>query len=143
MAVDWALSKEKWQEAQGEDGDGDVKMEGDEKPDVKEEEEDSEESGDEEDSVDESEESEDEDEDGSSGEDDAEEDGEEASADADEDEDEEPTKPTLPTVDVGSTLFIRNLPFEVTEQELNTLYVPLTLSLCATPFSRNMPTSSH
>ena len=44
-----------------------------------------------------------------------------AASDADSPMDEEPVKPTLPTVDVGSTLFIRNLPFEVTEQELNTL----------------------
>lgn len=137
MAVDWALSKEKWQEAQGEDGDGDVKMEGDEKPDVKEEE-DGEESDDEEDSDDEREESEDEEDEGSSGEDDAGENDEEVSADADEDEDEEPTKPTLPTVDVGSTLFIRNLPFEVSEQELNTLCVSLPRSLCAAPPSRNV-----
>ena len=32
-----------------------------------------------------------------------------------------PAKPKLPSVDVGSTLFIRNLPFETTEAELNLL----------------------
>ena len=36
-------------------------------------------------------------------------------------EEDEPIKPQLPTVDIGSTLFIRNLAFETTEQELNTL----------------------
>lgn len=36
-------------------------------------------------------------------------------------DEDEPVKPQLPTVDVGATLFIRNVPFESTEQELNTL----------------------
>lgn len=35
----------------------------------------------------------------------------------------EPTsRPTLPTTDVGTTLFVRNVPFGATEDELRTLY---------------------
>jgi nucleolar protein 4 len=121
IAVDWALSKEKWREAQGEGGDvqdEDVKMEGDEG--VKEEEE--EEADEEEDSEEGSDEESAEEESGD--EDDEEEQTEEDEEDdADPVEGQEPVKPTLPTVDVGSTLFVRNLPFEVTEQELNSLYV--------------------
>ena len=96
VAVDWALSKDKWEE---------VKKEGGE---VKQEREDSDGASDE----------------ASGEEDEAEESGVEEDEDVEmkeEDEDVKPVKPTLPTVDVGSTLFIRNLPFEVTEQELNTL----------------------
>ncbi len=57
-------------------------------------------------------------------------DSEEGSDDEDEDEDEEmdededeeaPTKPKLPDTDVGSTLFLRNVPYEATEQEVGTL----------------------
>jgi len=35
---------------------------------------------------------------------------------------EEPVKPSLPTTDVGTTLFIRNVPFAATEDELRTLF---------------------
>lgn len=35
-----------------------------------------------------------------------------------EDDDEQPVKPTLPAVEEGSTLCIRNLPFVATEEEL-------------------------
>ena len=41
-----------------------------------------------------------------------------------EDEDvEEPVKLTLPLPETGATLFIRNIPFHATEDELRTLYV--------------------
>ena len=43
-------------------------------------------------------------------------------SDAERDEDEEaPVKPTLPDTDVGTTLFIRNVPYDATEDELRTL----------------------
>lgn len=119
VAVDWALSKEKWQEATK----GEEKKEGEKE---------SSDSGS--DSGSESESN------SESGEGSDEESGEESSGDEgtsvvsgsgessnadeneEEEEEEEPVKPTLPTVDVGSTLFIRNLPFETTELELNTLF---------------------
>ncbi len=47
-------------------------------------------------------------------------------SDASEDEesgDEKPVKPHLPATDVGTTLFIRNIPFTATEDELRVLYV--------------------
>lgn len=117
VAVDWALSKEKWQEATK----GEEKKEGE-----KESSDSGSDSGSESESNSES----------------GEESGEESSGDEgtsvvsgseessntdeneeeEEEEEEEPVKPTLPTVDVGSTLFIRNLPFETTELELNTLF---------------------
>ncbi|ODN75187.1 hypothetical protein L202_06385 [Cryptococcus amylolentus CBS 6039] len=101
VAVDWALSKEKWQEA--------IK---DEKKEEKEEsgsESSSSGSGSDEES-------------GSEEDSDEEESGEESGSGSEEEEEEEPVKPTLPAVDVGSTLFIRNLPFETTEQELTELF---------------------
>lgn len=119
IAVDWALSKEKWREMQGEDGDvkmEDVKAE----EDVKDEEGDEEEAeGSDEDEDEDSDDSAEEDEDGSS----EEEEGSDGDEEQVEVEGQAPVKPQLPTVDVGSTLFVRNLPFEVTEQELNSLYV--------------------
>lgn len=39
-----------------------------------------------------------------------------------EEEEEAPVKPKLPDTDVGATLFVRNMPFEATEQELGTLF---------------------
>ena len=103
VAVDWALSKDKWQKSQNADGE-DVKME---------------------DGADRSEsESGSEDSDAESGSEDGSEiedtkpeeiqDGEEVESE----DEEKPAKPALPPVDVGSTLFIRNLPFEATEPEL-------------------------
>jgi nucleolar protein 4 len=89
IAVDWALSKEKFEE---------VKAQEEPKPKAEEE----------------SAEEEDEDE----------EEGEDEDDDVDvvmEDEEEKPVKPTLPAVEEGSTLFIRNLPFEATEEELRDL----------------------
>ena len=96
VAVDWALSKDKWEETQK-----DKEPVKDVKPDIKTEEE--------------SDESDSDDEDDDSG------DEEEDEDKPDVEMEEEPAKPQLPAVDVGSTLFIRNLPFETTEQELGAL----------------------
>lgn len=105
VAVDWALSKEKWEEK------------------GKKKEEDKEESENE--SAEESEEESDPDSDvemAVPGDDDEEEDEEE---DDEDDEDntapEEPVKPALPAVQTGNTVFVRNLPFEATEEELTQL----------------------
>lgn len=46
-------------------------------------------------------------------------------------DDVRPTKPQLPQTDTGTTLFIRNIPFEATEDELRTLYVDLHSALCS------------
>ena len=121
VAVDWALSKDKWEKAQkGENGDEDIKMADKVKEEV--------ESGSDEDE---------EEDDGLSshasdikrfggGESASDEESREAKEDEEQEESEnnntdKPVKPSLPTVDVGSTLFIRNLPFETTEQELTSL----------------------
>ncbi|ORY21458.1 hypothetical protein BCR39DRAFT_553517 [Naematelia encephala] len=110
VAVDWALSKEKWEETQK----GDVK----EEKEAKEKDGETSSSGSSSGSEDSSDSDEDEESDATSesGEED------EEKMDVDEAEEEEPVKPTLPSVDVGATLFIRNLPFETTEQELSTLF---------------------
>jgi nucleolar protein 4 len=97
IAVDWALSKEKFEEVKAqqeplvkeEPAEGEVKEESD----VEMKGEDEEESEDEDDEVD---------------------------VEVEDDEDK-PVKPTLPAVEEGSTLFIRNLPFEATEEELRDL----------------------
>ena len=104
VAVDWALSKDQWEKEKGKNEETKAAESGSDSG-----------SDSEEDSSDSSDEDS---EDGST--DDEEQDGDVTMAEETE-EVEEPVKPTLPTVDVGSTLFIRNLPFEVTEQELNTL----------------------
>jgi nucleolar protein 4 len=115
VAVDWALSKDKWEEMQKGQGAGGEVEKDEEFLDKQDE---GEESGDEAGDV--------EMKDGST-EDDvetqiAEEDeGESEDEDEGEDNEDEPVKPKLPTVDVGSTLFIRNLPFETEEHELNAL----------------------
>ncbi|KAK4684518.1 nucleolar protein 4, partial [Tremellales sp. Uapishka_1] len=105
VAVDWALSKEKWKETQGEKEEKKAEASGSEDED--------EESGS-----------------GSDSEDDGEGDENDDDEDAEKEEDadgdvamEEPVKPQLPAVEAGSTLFIRNLPFEATEQELGTLFL--------------------
>lgn len=99
IAVDWALSKDKWEETKAavtvkpedeadegvedeEDADGDVKMEAEEEEAEEEDEQEQEEN----------------------------------------EEDEAPVKPVLPAVEEGSTVFIRNLPFEVTEEELRNTF---------------------
>lgn len=115
VAVDWALSKDKWQENK------------------KEEPEEKDESGSESGSSDSGSGS---DSDGSHSDSDGESDEESGSdeedvdmeegSDAEEEEEEKveeaPVKPKLPDTDVGSTLFIRNVPFETTEHELGTLF---------------------
>jgi nucleolar protein 4 len=125
VAVDWAMSKEKWQEREREDED-ETKEEKEEKEEEEEEEgeeEDNEESGSSrsgsgsDDSEGEDDDGEDVEMDDNENEDDGENDEEE-----DNEEEEAPVKPKLPDTDVGSTLFIRNLPFEVTEQELGSLF---------------------
>jgi nucleolar protein 4 len=113
IAVDWALSKEKWQEEQAK---MDVDDEGDaDTASVKSE--DASDSGSDE------------------GSDDDEnlgvhmESGEEQDTSDDEDDmdieagDEKPAKPQLPPPETGTTLFVRNVPFAATEDELRTLYV--------------------
>ena len=120
VAVDWALSKEKWQEAQKKDVAENVAEEVVEKV-----------MGEGPGSSAESNEDSSSDSTGSNDDSTHEEDGsksvdEDGSKSVDEEErvdEEEPVRPHLPSVDVGSTLFIRNLPFETTEQELNSLYV--------------------
>ncbi|KIP11301.1 hypothetical protein PHLGIDRAFT_124953 [Phlebiopsis gigantea 11061_1 CR5-6] len=113
IAVDWALSKDKWEEAkaklqeeeQAED-EGEVE--------VKEEEDAEDDSGDEDDSHvglhegsdDESDSQPNESED------------EEMSVD----EDSKPGRPQLPPPETGTTLFVRNVPFEATEDELRAVF---------------------
>ncbi|KAI6139636.1 hypothetical protein EDD17DRAFT_343402 [Pisolithus thermaeus] len=126
IVVDWALSKDRWEEAkskleeidEGEGSEGDVEMKDPG----------SESEGDDEDEDEDEEDSEDEDEhigvheevegdadsqSGSDGE------GEESAGDDDE---REAMKPKLPQTDVGTTLFIRNIPFTATEDDLRTLF---------------------
>ncbi|THH30975.1 hypothetical protein EUX98_g3202 [Antrodiella citrinella] len=110
IAVDWALSKAKWEEAKtkiqedeaeaaGEDGDED---------------EESESSGSESE--------------GSDGSHIGVHDGDGSEDDEDEDEDnqmdvdENPGRPTLPPPETGTTLFVRNVPFEATDDELRTVF---------------------
>ena len=91
IAVDWALSKDRWEEEK-------AKMEVDEM--VESDSEGGEGSESEEDSGDDSE-------------------GEEQ----EKDEAEKPEKPQLPAPEEGTTLFVRNIPFEATEDELRVLWV--------------------
>ncbi|KAJ9107140.1 hypothetical protein QFC19_002800 [Naganishia cerealis] len=107
IAVDWALSKEKFEEAKAQQDDQVVKSEGEVNDQgeaaVKQEDEDEE----------------DDEEDKDNEDDDDEEDVDVIMEDGE--EDTKPVKPTLPAVEEGSTLFIRNLPFEATEEELRDL----------------------
>ncbi|CAE6376245.1 unnamed protein product [Rhizoctonia solani] len=96
VAVDWALSKSKWEETITQRQDEEA-ME----VDVQEEEEEEEEAGSEV---------------GSS---------EEEASDEEKDEESEEDaheRPKLPDTDVGTTLFVRNVPFEATEDDLRTLF---------------------
>ncbi|KAI0325126.1 RNA-binding domain-containing protein [Cubamyces sp. BRFM 1775] len=124
IAVDWALSKDKWeaekaklealQESDEEKEGGSDESEASDFD--SEGESDGSESGSEEEHIGVH--------DGESGESDPDESHDE-SGDEDSDEDEEdqkPAKPTLPPPEVGTTLFIRNVPFEATEDELRTLF---------------------
>lgn len=129
VAVDWALSKDKWDKTQNTE--------------EKKEESKPEDAGNITDSDSESGSSSGSDSDSDSGSDDSDEEDEEeeegdismADAEAaeaaesdtpsgsdDEEDEEEPVKPSLPSTDVGATVFVRNLPFEATEQELGQLF---------------------
>jgi nucleolar protein 4 len=107
IAVDWALSKDQWEKAQ-QDGQ-EVKKEDDAESSSSGSSSSSSSGDSDSDSEEDSEDSSDEGAD------------EDAEMDDEEEEEEEPTKPKLPTVDVGSTLFVRNLSFDATEQELMSL----------------------
>ncbi|KAI0746734.1 hypothetical protein C8Q80DRAFT_1177076 [Daedaleopsis nitida] len=117
IAVDWALSKDKWEAEK-------AKIEAENDDEI---------------SGDDSEDGEDDSEDGSSEEvedeqlgvheDGSDESGSEADNSHSEDEfgedgedDQKPAKPTLPPPEVGTTVFVRNVPFEATEDELRTLF---------------------
>ncbi|KAH7912898.1 hypothetical protein BJ138DRAFT_1111924 [Hygrophoropsis aurantiaca] len=114
IAVDWALSKEKWQEekAKLEDAQEDVDVDMEDVKDG----EDASEGSDDSESGDED--------DGQLGlheedSDDIDNNAENVDNSA---EDEPPTKPQLPPPETGTTLFIRNIPFAATEDELRTLF---------------------
>ncbi|KAG6901600.1 hypothetical protein C0995_010161 [Termitomyces sp. Mi166 len=113
IAVDWALSKNKWEEERAKmEENADVEMD-DASGSVE--------------SDDDSDASSESDEEGrlgvhrGEGDDDSEDEEEEEDEQEDE-EREEPVKPTLPPPEAGTTLFIRNLPFSATEDELRTLF---------------------
>ncbi|KAH7890524.1 hypothetical protein F5I97DRAFT_38296 [Phlebopus sp. FC_14] len=123
IAVDWALSKEKWQEERAKVEDVEVNEQPEEDTEMKDADEDqsSAEETDEDSEDDEDaqlglhEDANDEDED-STGDDSAYE------RDDDDDDDESPVQPQLPQTDTGTTIFIRNIPFSATEDELRTLF---------------------
>ncbi|KAJ7702426.1 hypothetical protein B0H17DRAFT_1176243 [Mycena rosella] len=118
IAVDWALSKDKWKEEKAKLGlDGDVDME-DGSSSGSGSSDDTDSDSDDSDSDSDSDES-----DGHMGVHDGE-DGEEGSS-GDEEDDEDagtPIKPQLPPPEEGTTLFVRNVSFEATEDELRTLF---------------------
>ncbi|KAH7338464.1 hypothetical protein B0J17DRAFT_695265 [Rhizoctonia solani] len=99
VAVDWALSKSKWEESVSQRQDEEA-MEVDEQGEDEEEEE------------------------GEESESEVNSSEEEVSEEGSEDEDEEGPheRPKLPDTDVGTTLFVRNVPFEATEEDLRTLF---------------------
>ncbi|KZT70629.1 RNA-binding domain-containing protein [Daedalea quercina L-15889] len=120
IAVDWALSKDKWHaekaklEQEGADADVQMRDEG---------EEDSEDGSDSDGSQSDDEqigvlEEDGSDEDSVSGNNDDDLTGSEEDTDGDDDR----TKPALPPPESGTTLFVRNVPFEATEDELRTLF---------------------
>lgn len=138
VAVDWAMSKEKFEGAKTKGAE--VEEEASEEESGSSSDSDSSESGSEDSDSDEDEDEDEDEEDAAQV--DADIDMEDASSDGlsdesddededDEDEDDEmdendegeeaPVKPKLPDTDVGSTLFLRNVPYEATEQEVGTL----------------------
>ncbi|KAI0371919.1 RNA-binding domain-containing protein [Pilatotrama ljubarskyi] len=125
ISVDWALSKDKWE---AEKAKQEVHQDEEEDVEMGSASESGDDSGDSDGSDEESDESGSEDEhlgvhDGESDESDSEESHEGSSADESTYEDQQkPAKPTLPPPEVGTTLFIRNVPFEATEDELRTLF---------------------
>ncbi|KZO97711.1 hypothetical protein CALVIDRAFT_512877 [Calocera viscosa TUFC12733] len=126
VAVDWAVSKERWEKVEvaeevvADGADGAEEKEDEEMADAEAEaEEEEDESADED--VDQGagvHEEDDEDEDDEDEEDNDDEDAEEG----EEDEDEPKARPLLPQTDVGTTLFVRNIPFEATEDDLRTTF---------------------
>ncbi|KAG6885421.1 hypothetical protein C0993_001937 [Termitomyces sp. T159_Od127] len=115
IAVDWALSKNRWQEEKAKMEEN-VDVEMDDISGSADSDEDSDSSSDNES-----------DEEGRLGvhkdESDNDSEGDEEDDEGEEDEKrEEPVKPTLPPPAAGTTLFIRNLPFNATEDELRTLF---------------------
>lgn len=122
IAVDWALSKDKWEEAK-------AKLQKEAKTDQDIKEESDNESGDDEDEDSGSEDEEDshvglhEYSDNESG---PEDDGSDEGMDVD-GEDQKLSKPQLPPPETGTTLFVRNVPYEATEDELRTVCVYMTL----------------
>lgn len=112
IAVDWALSKDKWEEEK-------AKIEQQTGEDIEMADAGSDDEGDE----DEEDEGESEDEEENIGVHTEEDEHSASSGDeSDEDDREEPVKPQLPPPEVGTTLFIRNVPFNATEDELRTLF---------------------
>jgi nucleolar protein 4 len=103
IAVDWALSKDRWEEEKAKkEVDEDVEMsEGDGRE--------GNESGDHSGP--------------GSGSDEEKSPGDSSEEEEEEDEAEKPQKPQLPAPEVGTTLFVRNIPFEATEDELRVLWV--------------------
>ena len=114
IAVDWALSKEKWEAEKAKIEEDAVMHDSSDS-----------ESKDDADDSDSGEENSDDD-DGDEGQlglhtGEEEEDNSNAGSDEDEENDEERVKPQLPQPEAGTTLFIRNIPFSATEDELRTL----------------------
>jgi nucleolar protein 4 len=116
VAVDWALSKDRWEEEKTrleEEAVEDVEMN---------------DAGSSESDLSDSS-SEDDEDDHGLGIDDDEDSEEDENADSEDEEDERddddeaPVKPQLPQTDVGTTLFVRNVPYEATEDELRHLWV--------------------
>ncbi|CAE6494033.1 unnamed protein product [Rhizoctonia solani] len=98
VAVDWALSKDQWEETVSQRRDEEaMEVDGEEGEDEEGEEESESEAGSSEEEVSE------EDSDGGS-------------------EEEPHERPQLPDTDVGTTLFVRNVPFEATEDDMRTLF---------------------
>ncbi|KAJ6606609.1 hypothetical protein DFH09DRAFT_1242093 [Mycena vulgaris] len=115
IAVDWALSKDKWKEEKakmGLDAGGDIEMD-----DAS-----SSGSGSGSDADSDSDSSDDSDSDTSS--DESDEDSDDGSSGAEEDDEDggTPVKPQLPPPEEGTTLFVRNVSFSATEDELRTLF---------------------
>lgn len=128
IAVDWALSKDKWEKEKAkleEQQEEDVEMAANEKSEAEDAEGHAESDADSEDNNDADTSSD------AGDESDADSDAESEDAlEASDAESETPVKPTLPPPETGTTVFIRNVPFEATEDELRTLYVMFLTTLC-------------
>ena len=127
VAVDWSLSQKDWL-ARGEEA-PEAEEEAEEETEAptstkrarEEDEEDEEEEEEEEEDDDEDEEDEDDEEDDEEGEEDEDED-EDHVEDEEDDGAPEKARPTMATTETGTILFIRNLPYQATEQELKDLF---------------------